>query len=270
LKDRLRGRPRRIHRFVYGWEPVTEALSLKGGSPDRFLLEPVTGVGIEFDQGWALFDTGFNPETVRDPEKRVAHYSGLDPYSCYLACLPRGDPLVDGVRAAGLAWGDLAFCVISHLHCDHSGGLRLLVDGPPVVIQARERAFAEDEAGLEHAYFRSDYELPGLAWWEVDGEVELAPGVRTVPTYGHTPGHTSLAVELGATTVVLAGDAADLRRNIEGPVPCGSTTHPELVEHAAASIALLHELDSRPDHEVWPSHDPGFWNSGCASPELSP
>ena len=245
--------------LVLGWEPVTQALSLKGGSPDRFLLEPVTGAAIEFDEGWVLYDTGFNPETVRDPALRLAHYANLDPYYCYIACIPRGDPLAQQVAAAGLDWGELAFGVISHLHCDHSGGLRLFADGPPVVIQQREYDFAMDEAGLEHAYFRSDYDRPGLSWRKVDGEAELAPGLRTVPTYGHTPGHMSLAVTLASRTIVLAGDAADLKANIEGQIPCGSTTHPELEPDAARAIALLHSLDAQPGTEVWPSHDPGFW-----------
>jgi N-acyl homoserine lactone hydrolase len=256
---RLSGRPRAIHKLILGWEPVTEALSLKGGSPDRFLLEPVTGAAIEFDEGWVLYDTGFNPETVRDPVLRMAHYANLDPYYCYIACIPRGDPLAQQVAAAGLEWGKLAFGIISHLHCDHSGGLRLLADGPPVVIQEREYEFAMGEAGLEHAYFRSDYERPGLSWQKVDGDAELAPGVQALPTYGHTPGHMSLAVTLPSRTIVLAGDAADLQVNIEEIIPCGSTTHPELEADADRAIQLLHSLNGKPATEVWPSHDPGFW-----------
>jgi metal-dependent hydrolase (beta-lactamase superfamily II) len=136
--------------FRYGWEPVTEALSLRGGSPDRFIFEPVTGAAIAFDEGWVLFDTGFNPQTIRDPEKRVAHYANLEPWYCYLGCIPRGDPLMRQVEAARLDWSDLAFCVISHLHCDHSGGIPHLVDGPPVVLQSREHAFA---------IFRAEHEM---------------------------------------------------------------------------------------------------------------
>jgi N-acyl homoserine lactone hydrolase len=264
----LVGRPRRFFAFRYGWEPVTEALSLKGGSPDRFLLEPVTGAAIEFDEGWILFDTGFNAETIRDPVKRVAHYANLDPWSCYIGCIPRGDPLMRQVEAAGLRWRDLALVVISHLHCDHSGGLPQLVDGPPVVLQRREHEFAMDEAGLEHAFFRSDYALPGLRWMLVEGDTELAPGVQALATFGHTPGHQSLAVELPETgTIVLAGDCADLRRNIEEEIPCGSTTHAHLEDAARESIARLHALDAEPDTLVWPAHDPVFWDARREPPE---
>ena len=260
---RLTGMPRRLHCFVYGYEPIPESLSVRGGDPATFLLEPVTGVAIEYDTGWVLLDSGFNVDIVRDPVKRAAHYN----FECYAAIVPPGDPLVDQVRAAGLQWKDLAFCAISHLHCDHSGGLRLLVDGPPVVIQQREHDFAMDEARLEQAYFRTDYQQAGLKYRLVDGDTELAPGLRALATYGHTPGHMSFMVDLPETgTVVLAGDAADLRRNITEPVACGTTTHPSLKEDADRAVALLHELDGGPTTQVWPSHDPVFWASRSRPP----
>ena len=44
----LKGSPRRLYAFRYGWEPVAEAVSLRGGSEDVFLLEPVTGAAVRF------------------------------------------------------------------------------------------------------------------------------------------------------------------------------------------------------------------------------
>jgi len=205
----------------FGWEPITESVSLKGGSPDRYLLEPVTGAAIVFDQGWVLVDTGFNIDTIHDDEQRRDHYV----IPCYTALVPRGDPLVDQLRTLGLGWDDLAACVVSHLHCDHSGGLRHLVDGPPVLIQGAELDFAMSTATLQDAYFRSDFDLPGLDWELVEGDEELADGLQLLPTRGHTPGHTSVVVELqDSGTTVLACDAADLRANIEKRIPPGTTT----------------------------------------------
>lgn len=254
----LHGPPRRLYALRFGWEPIPLSVSLLGGAPDEFLLEPVTGAAVVYDDGWVLVDSGFNPDTIRDPQRRAAHYIAPS----YIGVIPPGDPLVDQVAAAGLSLRDLAGCAISHLHLDHSGGLRLLENGPPVIIQDREHAFAFDHAGLEQAYFRSDYDLPGLAWELVEGEVELAPGLRTLPTFGHTPGHQSFAVDLAAEgTIVLACDAADLRANIEQAIPCGTTTDPTLAGAAAASVALLQRLDRTPGTQVWPGHDPDFWQT---------
>lgn len=258
----LKGSPRRLYAFQYGWEPVPESVSLRGGSEDIYLFEPVTGAAVVYDEGWVLIDTGLNPEILRDPEQRAAHYR----YAA-VGCVPRGDPLLRQIEAAGLSLRDLALCAVSHLHCDHGGGLRHLIDGPPVVIQRSEHAFAMDEAGLEHAYFRSDYDRPGLKWRLIEGEVELAPGLRTLPTFGHTPGHQSFVVELPASgAIVLACDAADLRRNIEQVIPCGELTHPHLADAAARSIERLHWLDQQPRTEVWPGHDPDFWATRRAPP----
>jgi N-acyl homoserine lactone hydrolase len=252
----LRGRPRRLHPLRYGWEPIPEAVSLRGGSPDEFLLEPVTGAAIAFDEGWVLVDTGFNIDTIRDDAKRLAHYVIPN----YTAVVPGGDPLVDQLRALGLGWDSLAACVVSHLHCDHSGGLRHLVDGPPIVIQGAELEFGMSSATLQDAYFRSDYDLPGLDWELVEGDEELADGLRLIPTRGHTPGHTSVAIDLAETgTVVLACDAADLKRNIDERIAPGTTTSPELEDAAQTTIDLLHGLDQTDGTQVWPGHDPEFW-----------
>ena len=259
-----RGAPQRLHVLRLGWEPIPESLSVKGGDPARFLLEPVTAGIVTYDDGaWVLLDSGFNVETVRDPGRRAAHYN----FECYAAIVPPGDPLVDQVAGLGLAWDRLAFGAVSHLHCDHSGGLRLLDDGPPAVLQRAEWEFGVDGAGLEHAYFRDDYLRPGLAVHLVEGDVELAPGLRAVATFGHTPGHMSFAVDLAETgTVVLACDAADLHRNITEPVPCGTTTHPDLEPAAAAAARRLHALDAEDGVQVWPGHDPVFWAGLDAGP----
>ena len=99
------GPPRRLFALLLGWEPIPESVSLFGGRPDVFLLEPVTGAAVAYDDCWVLIDTGFNPQVVRDPELRAAHYT----YANYTAIVPPGDPLVDQVGAAGLRWEDLAF-----------------------------------------------------------------------------------------------------------------------------------------------------------------
>ena len=250
------GSPRCLYPLTFGWEAISVSVSLKGGSPDEYLLEPVTGAAVVYDDAWVLIDTGFNVDTIRDQQKRLAHYI----WESYAPLITTGDPLLHQVDACGLRWADLAFCAISHLHCDHSGGLHHLVGGPPIVMQQREYEFALSDAGLQHAYFRTDYEIEGLTWSLVDGEEELAPGLIALPTFGHTPGHMSFAISLpSGKTVVLACDAADLRRNIDLAIPCGTTTHPGLEEAAAQSIQQLRTLDQRSDTEVWPGHDPDFW-----------
>jgi N-acyl homoserine lactone hydrolase len=221
----IEGTPQRLYRFVLGYEPIPESISIHGGDPSRYLLEPVTAVAVCYPgDAWVLLDSGFNVDTVRDPVRRAAQYN----YDSYTAIVPPGDPLVDQVRQAGLDWDRLAGCALSHLHLDHSGGLRLLENGPPVILQRAEWTFATTVATERHVYARDDYLRPGLDIRLIDGDTVLAPGLAALDTRGHTPGHQSFQVDLPDRVVVLACDAADLRANITERRRCGWTPSPEL------------------------------------------
>ncbi|WP_432564227.1 N-acyl homoserine lactonase family protein [Kineococcus sp. SYSU DK003] len=251
----MSGPPVRLVPMVLGFEPIPESISLAGGDPARFLLEPVTAAAVEFRDGWVLLDTGFDATIVRDPARRAAQYD----YACYTAIVPPGDPLPDQLAAAGLSFADLRGCALSHLHLDHTGGLRFLVDGPPVLVQRAEWEFATTRAGHRHTYAPGDYLRPGLDVRFVDGDTVLAQGLTALDTRGHTPGHQSFAVELGDRTIVLACDAADLRANLDQRRPCGWTVDPGDALAAQRAVDRLRALDDTPGTEVWPGHDPVFW-----------
>jgi glyoxylase-like metal-dependent hydrolase (beta-lactamase superfamily II) len=112
----------------------------------------------------------------------------------------------DALREAGLSPDDIDTVVMSHLHFDHSGGTtRRTSSGrlDPVFKRARhvvQRREWED-ANHPHERNRASYlaENIGPLGEEhlvdlVEGEVEIAPGVRVLPTPGHTAGHQSVLV----------------------------------------------------------------------------
>lgn len=254
------GRPRRVVPFVVGYEPIPEGVSVDGGSWFRFLLEPVTAAAIVFDEGWMLVDGGFDPRRIRDRDLRLATFD----YENYLPIVPPGDPLVDQIDEAGLAMHDLAAAVLTHAHFDHTGAARLLAPDQPLIMQRAEWEHVTTLADPRAAFLLfDDLNRAGLTIALVDGDAELAPGVRVIDTSGHTPGHQSVVVEVPDRTIVFAGDAADLRHNIEHGVRCGSTVGPHGTEAADAAIDRLHALDADPLVEVWPAHDPewGPWRA---------
>ncbi|MQS15010.1 N-acyl homoserine lactonase family protein [Streptomyces kaniharaensis] len=157
-----------------------------GGPQPR--VEPVLAYLVRRPEGLLLFDTGIG---AGDPETE-AHYR------------PVRRPLPEALAAAGVALSDLDLVVNCHLHFDHCGGNPLLA-GTPVVVQAAELAAAR----------KGDYtidalvDFPGANYRELDGEADVWPGVRVVPTPGHTAGHQSLVVERPSGGVVLAGQAYD-------------------------------------------------------------
>jgi N-acyl homoserine lactone hydrolase len=248
------GRPRHLHPFVLGYEPIPESMSIHGGDPGRYLLEPVTAAAVCYPDAWVLLDTGFDVEVVRDPVRRAARFN----YDSYTAVVPPGDPLLDHVAGAGLNWSRLAGCALSHLHLDHTGGLRMLVDGPPVIVQRAEWEFGR-RAGAREVCAPQDYLRPGLDVRLIDGDAELAPGLTALDTRGHTPGHQSFRIDLPDRSVVLACDAADLRDGIIGRRRCGWIAGPALESAAQVAVERLHALDTVPGVEVWPGHDPDWW-----------
>ncbi|GAA3617877.1 N-acyl homoserine lactonase family protein [Kineosporia mesophila] len=250
----LEGRPLRMHPMIVGYEPIREPISVPGGDPARFLLEPVTVAAVVYANGWLMFDSGFNVDVVRDPAARAEYLN----FESYTALLPPGDPLADQVAALGLSWDRLKGCGISHVHLDHTGGLRL-VDAP-VLIQRAEYEFARRIPELDDNYVTvpGDFLRADLDIVLLDGDTELAEGVTALDTRGHTPGHQSFRVELPTRTVVLACDAADLRQNVVEALPCGTTMRPQDEPHALTSIRRLHALDQEDGVEVWPGHDPDW------------
>ena len=64
----------------------------------------------------------------------------------------------------------------------------------------RARGRADDYTAREWVDF------PGATYVEHDGEAEIVPGVRVLPTPGHTPGHQSVLVDTDDGLVICAGD----------------------------------------------------------------
>jgi N-acyl homoserine lactone hydrolase len=106
-----------------------------------------------------------------------------------------------GVRFdADLIPRDVACVVNTHLHFDHCGGNRLF-PGVPIHVQRAER-----EAAKAPDYLEEWVEFEGAAYVEHDGEAEILPGIRLVPTPGHSPGHQSVLVDTEDGLVIVAGD----------------------------------------------------------------
>jgi N-acyl homoserine lactone hydrolase len=151
-------------------------------------VEVVLGYLIRHEQGTVLLDTGIGEADAETEE----WYR------------PDRVPLPEALQRVGASLGDVDLVVNCHLHFDHCGGNPLLA-GTPVVAQRRELELARG----------ADYTVPelvdydGATYQEIDGEVELLPGLLVVPTPGHTDGHQSLVVRCSDGTVVLAGQSHD-------------------------------------------------------------
>src|SRR5437867_7604036 len=99
----------------------------------------------------------------------------------------------DTLREMGLRTADVHAIANCHLHVDHAGN-NFRFPGTPIFIQKAER----DAAGTTIDYSLPDKTLvfPGATLEVLDGEeAEIAPGLRVIPTPGHTDGHQSFVVD---------------------------------------------------------------------------
>jgi glyoxylase-like metal-dependent hydrolase (beta-lactamase superfamily II) len=249
--------------LTLGWERLPKSFSIHGDTSGETLVEPVGALLLRTDSGWILIDTGCNPALIRDQplyERLHARNHGIVPI------LPEGggDPLLDALAARGLGVSDISEVVLSHLHNDHAGGLRHFAGRVPVTVQRTELEYglAAHPFPEQHGMFRIDFDDPEHDWVLIEGDVELRPGLRTVLTPGHTPGHQSFVValddEAGGDGFVFTFDAADLTENIEHELAVGGFVHCE-AQDTIAPIRRLKAIAAELGHRIVPGHDPVVW-----------
>ena len=260
---------RRIVPLTFGWEHIPKSISVHGAAHDVRLREPVPGILLEVDGGWFLLDTGFNTPVLLDRQlrRRLAHMDIEDELVG-----DAGDTIERAFEKVGVDPDDVVTVALSHLHYDHAGGLRWFAEHAPVHLQRRELDHALAVRAPEpEALCRIDYDDHRIDWRLADGDVELAPGITAVATYGHTVGHQSFVIELAdGGGFVFAFDAADLQENLDDESAPGSVATGD-VEQAVESIRRLKAIAAEKGYRVVPGHDPDAWPAfteemGCAGP----
>jgi len=226
--------------------------------------------------GPVLVDTGLHPDALIS----VAADYGFPMRLLFGGMEPEPLAFDAQLRRLEIEPADVAQVVMTHLHVDHTSGMRLLPDAtftatrqewdatrgrlaagrgyvarhlPPA---SRMRLLDIEGDGVPHGPFARTIDLLG------DGSIRL------VSTPGHTAGHLSVLVELPERpTVLLVGDAAYTLRSIE------EERLPMLTHDDDASRRTLHALRQfardRPDAIVVPTHDPDAWRALAAGATAS-
>ena len=128
---------------------------------------------------------------IDHPDARVLVDTGMTQLHPAVADMdPRLMPLSE---QAGFDVAGIDVVVNTHLHFDHCGGNHLFT-GRPVYVQ---RAELDDARSQPDYTIREWVEAPGVQYVPVDGTLELLPGIRLVPTPGHTRGSQVVVVQTG-------------------------------------------------------------------------
>src|SRR3977135_4346520 len=102
-----------------------------------------------------------------------------------------------------LSPADVRIVINSHLHFDHCGQ-NAVFKHAPFYIQRTELERARKSESATSQWF----DFADARFELVDGDAQIADGVRVVATPGHTVGHQSVLVDTPDGGVVMIGDAA--------------------------------------------------------------
>jgi glyoxylase-like metal-dependent hydrolase (beta-lactamase superfamily II) len=133
---------------------------------------------------------------------------------------PTAGRFLDNLKAAGIDRAKVTKVMISHMHPDHIFGLMeketnaQVYPNAEIVVSVPEYRFWTDPAVLEklppaRRPLAQRIQATFPTWKnvrQVEGEVEVAPGIRTIATPGHTPGHISFHVASGNAQMIYSAD----------------------------------------------------------------
>lgn len=207
---------------------------------------------VEHDDGLVLVDTGAG-------DKDDAKFRDI--YGIENGGHAGRTQLEDALAAAGHTATDVQWVINTHLHFDHAGGdsyrdaagaLRSSFPNARHVVQRGELEFArhpnERTAG---SYLAANFSA--IEFQLVEGEVEVLPGVRCLPTPGHTPYHQSVVIENGGERACFLADLVPTSAHVPLPWIMGYDLEP------LVTLETRRRLYQRAEAEGWRlcfEHDP--------------
>lgn len=191
---------------------------------------------IETRNALVLVDNGAGN---KESEKFIDIY-GLEnaPSSSGDGSAPHPTRLEDGIEAAGFSSADVDVVIDTHLHFDHAGGntyrdaegrVRPSFPNATYYVQKGEWEFAHlRNERIQASYLRHNFDpiAETGAFRFVEGEHEIVPGVRVVPTPGHTPHHQSVLIESAGQTACFLADLVPTSAHLPLPWIMGYDVEP--------------------------------------------
>jgi N-acyl homoserine lactone hydrolase len=237
----------KIEMLNVGWFTAPAGIFRAGDDLDRKIRYPVPAYLIETATERILIDTGLNPAAIADP---ATYYNRPDVFSVF--ALEQEQSIAEQLDV-----DTLTKVVLTHLHWDHVGGLRLIPASVPLVVQRTEWQAGRDHAAVARNLFLPlDYAEDSREVILVDGDHDLLGdgSLELLLTPGHTPGHQSVRsgeLVLGADVTHFASGLDDHR------FPIFADDH-EQQGRSADRLRTMRDAGLN----VMPGHDPDILRPG--------
>lgn len=238
----------KVQMLDVGWFTAPAGVFRAGDEMDRAMRFPVPAYVIETATERILVDTGLDPAAIAEP---ADYYARPDIFGVF--ALEQQQSVDEQIDVS-----TLTKVVLTHLHWDHAGGLRLIPESVPVVIQRAEWQAGHDDAAVKrNSFLTRDYQ--GREVTLIDGDHDLLGdgSVELLLTPGHTPGHQSVRVGelvLGADVTHFASGLDDRR------FPMFADDHQRQGRSADRLLAMREA-----GFTVRPGHDPDVLRPGAVA-----
>lgn len=161
----------------------------------------------------------FNPLVVDVGGQRVLFDAGMGEFGP-----PTAGKLLENMAKAGIAPESITAAVVSHFHGDHINGLRnkagqLVFPNAKLFVPEPEWNWWMDDARMAAApeAMKGTFQAARRVFGPIAASVvkfapgaEVVPGVRSLPAFGHTPGHTAFTVEGGTRRLMFWADTTNV------------------------------------------------------------
>ena len=187
--------------------------------PAKWIQQPVLTFLVQHSYGTLLYDTGCSKDAMDvwpDSMKKLFPYY-----------IPEEERLEDRLRSLGVSITDVDTVVLSHLHADHAGNIKLFRHAK-ILVHRNDFAHAlvETHANPNYTwpYIKRDFDIDGFHYDLIEEDFEIWPGIGIITLEGHTAGLLGLVVNLkNSGTIICTSDAIYHHLNYGPPIkPCGA------------------------------------------------